>query len=363
MFSDIDTKLLITNCFDWKFYTTYYQDLSHFNEDGAKNHYITYGYKEGRICYDNSKTKLIIVGSCLNDVYLQSKYIKFLNYNIETKFAHEFNSSRLELLNMLSNGKILIDTDIILTSSERKFLYSNIFKNIISYEQLIDNEIYYKDLNIVYLCLMTNWNFIANTNSYRRSDGFDQSLYNPAICKYVLSIDYIDDIAHMYDISNRFVLIHFRAGVSTPGNDTFENIDSIINIFKKSKLKIFIFVNKDYTDHFIDMNIDIINYNIQEYCSLMNHYNCIYVISCFSGAGIISQYCCNSNVIMYPTHPVWNYILTNKVDITNNWDYNKFSKVNNYYLSIQDIINYMEKSDFDPIKFKELYATIYKNRN
>ena len=38
------------NNFDWKFYTTYYKDLSHIKtEIKAKEHYLKFGVKENRL--------------------------------------------------------------------------------------------------------------------------------------------------------------------------------------------------------------------------------------------------------------------------------------------------------------------------
>jgi glycosyl transferase family 25 len=61
MLSKKEQNELLLN-FDWKFYTSYYKELNVLKtEKMAKNHFIKYGFKEGRICYKDIKNLTHVV--------------------------------------------------------------------------------------------------------------------------------------------------------------------------------------------------------------------------------------------------------------------------------------------------------------
>ena len=72
--------------FDWQFYTQYYEDLKHFNEPGARAHWIRHGQGEGRKGYMYDLDEY----STFNHTFYCDIYpdLKKLNFDKPTAFKH-----------------------------------------------------------------------------------------------------------------------------------------------------------------------------------------------------------------------------------------------------------------------------------
>jgi len=211
--------------------------------------------------------------------------------------GHEIHITRIMVLDMLLKNKINTN-DIIVTFDDRKFLYSRIFTNIINYNQYLElDKKNYDVINIIdYAGNLIN-NPIENDSLKRINYTIPNKFYNDELKNLCLKIDYIK-LDYEF-LNNEFLIIHHRY------NANIENLKKIINIVKN---KIVIF-NNDILNLKNEIKDDSIFYtdNLQFYASLLNHKNCKFLISEWSGGGQLSAYTSNCKILYYYDAYTWIY--------------------------------------------------------
>ena len=307
-------------------------------------------------------------------------YIIISKPNTTYNLGHELHFSRKLLLLLFYYNYINNDAIIITIYEDRKFLYSKIFKVITYDEFTFLNNI---DLNDIidlsdYLTLGYGSDIIITNdlNKLLKMDDINGKTLNdmpfindPINNDFIdlcLKIDYINFKKNKKKyikkiIKQNFCIIHIKQ------ENTDNNLLLINNIIESlNDIKCIIFTQKK---DFITKNKTISDLHL--YASLMNHPNCKYIISEWSGGGQLSQYCCNSKIYYYYSfyqepdetsdfcnvnlpkfseQQNWYDIIYNKTKELENWSLmNKFSplsdhfnpsNVNRIFLLKKELINY-----------------------
>jgi len=206
--------------------------------------------------------------------------------------GHELHIMRIMLIDMLLKESINQD-DIIVTQEDRKFLYTKIFKNVISYEEYkkLDKKDYYFIPIVCYSGHLLH--STQNLNEFNEINyTIPKKFYTEELKNLCTKIDYLN---LDYDfINNNFIIIHHRF------NQDINKLKKILEIVKKMSTKIIIFNNNivELKNNLNDNSIFYVN-NLQVYASLLNNENCKLLISEWSGGGQLSQYTSNCKVIFY----------------------------------------------------------------
>ena len=253
--------------------------------------------------------------------------------NMAKTIGHEIHVTRQIVLLLLSMNLIDTNVTIVTKNYERFFLYNNIFKNVMAFDDLspdIDKS------KVIDLTQANRWfhdvRFLNNDSMMQFTDierrfpimthirklksiPFRNEKFN----NMVLNINYIN-ISHL--IKKDFVIIHHRIvdhkSWYNKENYTQHIIDKVRYI--DPDVQIFIFS----VEHIeISSDITIIS-DIPTYASLLQSDQCKAYISEFSGGGQLSQYC-HKNKIFYffNTHRIYG---ENKNTLT---DINEVVKVAN----------------------------------
>ena len=269
--------------------------------------------------------------------------------------GHEIHITRPVLLFLLSKNLISTDDTIVTKDKERFFLYSSIFKNVIEYDSFnpTDKEYYYlTDLNT--LCEGTDIEPLKIEKRFsllldvRKNNTFIRSeIYT----NYINKIDYLDLENLSYYQKNQdkpFAIVHNRHIMYESYYNTDNNINmtkEIIETLLQLELKVFLFSNVNFE---INENVTFIN-TVDVYASLMHHDNCVAVISEYSGAGQLSQYCHNKDIYYYPNgYPVYKDQLSidegnHENNIYSKFDTKKFSNATIHNFNTHtELINYIK---------------------
>jgi len=184
---------------------------------------------------------------------------------------------------------------IVTKNSERFFLYNSIFKSVIEYDSYDHSgEFYYlTDLNTLVETLDTQ-------PALRIEERFPILLDVRNGIIPIRTQDYNDLVTrinyHHLDEPEPFIVIHNRAVSYCNPEHVPMNLQitqEIVNGLLKFKIKMYIFSLTFFESPGVIFITD-----IHTYASLMNHPNCLCVISEYSGAGQLSQYT-HSNEIYY----------------------------------------------------------------
>ena len=227
--------------------------------------------------------------------------IKFPDDKIRANtIGHEIHITRPIVLILLSLN--LIDkTDTIVTKNKERFcLYSKIFLNIITYDDLSS------DIDPALIIDVTHANMWTDTPYDMEKTDFERRFSIMSQIRKYKNVDFRTDIFSNlmknieYNdfselIKKKYIIVHHRlVKYYKEKNYTQEIISKIKKI--DPSLQIFIFCNKKLTGYTEDITfID----DISIYASLMNNDNCVAVISEFSGGGQLSQYCHNKKIIYF----------------------------------------------------------------
>jgi hypothetical protein len=225
-----------------------------------------------------------------NVIILSSNiYLPPWAYNL----GHEIHMTRIILFDMLIKNKIN-KNDIIVTMNDRKFLYENVFNNIMDYNTaLINNYLDWNKYNIINLfeiIVQYNCKDLLKIDYVLPDKYYNDELYN-----YIKNINYLK---LDYDfLKNSYVIIHHRYDCDISKlKAIIQKLRNIFNdvhiiVFNNDKLKILSAIS-EYN------NISTTD-NLQEYASLLKEPNCKLVITEWSGGGQLAQYCSNANIIIY----------------------------------------------------------------
>jgi len=231
--------------------------------------------------------------------------------NYHTGFCalgHEIHLSRFILFDMFYKKYIDDNCIIVTVNEERKFLYNNVFKNIISYNK-------FTELNINNEQMINIWPFMVSLKSDIDKyyiDLFKKQCHYPIenIINNKLSrdIDYLLKNINYPEITDcslnekKFFMLHHRVIFKLFNNNKIDINYDITN-------KIIDFLSENFKDTNIiifcsDKNI-IFKNNVKcvnciaLYASLLKDINCLAIISELSGGGEFAQYCHNNIIYHY----------------------------------------------------------------
>jgi len=166
--------------------------------------------------------------------------------------GHEIHLTRFILLDMLNKGYINNEITLVTCNIDRKFLYTKIFNNIISYDNFVNMEI--NNNNVINL-----WPFTM-----------------PLL--HEIDVKYINEFKNKSEYPIEDILYN-------------TNLNYLNNLIDKIEFQ-------SINENIYKNNLFYIN-SLHEYCSLINNNKCIAVISELSGGGEISQYCHNNLIYHY----------------------------------------------------------------
>ncbi len=275
----------------------------------------------------------------------------------------EIHMHRNVLLSLLEDNFISNET-VIYCLSDRRFLYSNIFKNIFCYDDVGNLE------EIKLMCeakFHTSFTLIKNFDIcysiwdiWRNNGGFHSTLskdilitkpnvlgyekinyynnvsYSRKFTELVTNIDYLDRIPKFEN--EKFIVYHHRI----KSDNLWDADDQILTAILKyaHEYNLVIFSRKKFNfDHPSIYSTS----DLREYASFINDENCLAVISIWSGGGQIASYCSNSKVFMYFHPSQLQYQLNeDQLDIyfksENAFDFCQFTNAERRFVGIQDII-------------------------
>ena len=301
------------------------------------------------------------------DMYLivsaTNKYKGEIKFNDDVINAntvgHEIHITRPILMILLSMNLITTDDIIVTRNNERFFLYSNIFKNIIGYDdlpsdidqsQLIDitqaNMWFHGKADIMHLTTLEKHFPIMSQIRMNKNIRFRNEHFNSLI-RNIHFKDCSDSI------KSDFVIIHHRiVNYNNSINYTSQIISSIQSI--DPNLQIIIFSIEKPND--IPSSVLHIN-DLSTYASLMHNDKCKLVISEFSGAGQLSQYCHRRKIFyfcktyhFYPGQDITNVMTEANQDtnIYDKFDCKIFTDASVYVFSnINSLLDTMKKYYYD----------------
>lgn len=221
---------------------------------------------------------------------LDYKYFSFPQEPISIYLGHEIHLSRIMLLKMLMKKQVTTD-DVIVTSKDRKFLYTKIFKTVIDYDDLKQRELEFKDLERLFLTYYA---------SVPRNDPFVKRYFieeeDPELVRLAThEIDYIQDLKSC----KPFVLIHLKKNevFDRSVNIHFNNIIKDLLDVIPDKIDILIFCSIELEKILLNSGITRTLFFIRElrlYASLMRLKECKCIIGPMSGGTELSYYCSNT---------------------------------------------------------------------
>jgi hypothetical protein len=197
----------------------------------------------------------------------------------QTESATELIINRLALISYLKEGMIDKDT-IVVTLSDRKFLYENMFQNI----EIYNPEKEYEDC--IDLVTDSMLDTLCNSLPYKPFYGnFERDK------KEIFNISYNDEILKR-EIPDFLMCIP-----RLKNSDTRRNIDQkywsdFLNIAKSKYEKIFVFGKGN--ENLEDDQITYVD-TFKDYCSYLHHYNCVDIVSTISGPCHYAQFFSNTN--------------------------------------------------------------------
>jgi hypothetical protein len=286
-----------------------------------------------------------------NKIYIiVSKKCSIYGHGFVNPLGHEIHLTRFILFDLLQKNVINLECMIVTLYEDRFFLYNKTFKNIITWDEYVNNKKTDKNIEIdltYYSCVSTQNDQIKefdvlnyHLNTFERTQQF---------VNYINDLNFNDLTKHpVYSdiINEKFIVIHWRTNIIGLSKDKIESLLRIINKLKENfDLKIVIFSVENININL--ENVYVIN-NLQLYASFLNNKNCDLFISEWSGGGQLSQYCCNSKIIyFFDDYPSHDYEIHYKyyqqcADLNNNifacWDFKTTTNCERFYYKTLDIM-------------------------
>lgn len=189
----------------------------------------------------------------------------------------EIVTTRLKLILMLKNKEINVN-DTIVTFSDRAFLYTNLFKNVIDYK---------------YYLKIKNKNNTIDLVSKRREILKNKKIYKD-IWQYkgdVLNVNYSN-----FDISEKFIglLVRKRSHAAIRNiNDDYNY--KFLNQAKIKNIKVFVF---GMGSEYLCDNKNSFHVGLRDWASLMHNKNCMCITGGTSGGLMLGQVCCTNKMLI-----------------------------------------------------------------
>jgi hypothetical protein len=211
--------------------------------------------------------------------------------------GHEIHVTRPIVMILLSMGLITSSDTIVTRNDERFFLYSNIFNNIIGYDDLPSDVDASQIIDIIQANMWFHGgaHMMPQTSLEKRFPIMTQIRLNQIPYRTETYNNLITNIDFKHNIVDKeYILIHHRlVNYSNESNYTKDIISCIKSIDPNIQIIIFSIKKLDI----FPPEIIIVN-DLQSYASLMYDKHCKIFISEFSGGGQLSQYC-HRNKIFY----------------------------------------------------------------
>jgi len=269
---------------------------------------------------------------CAKEMYLGTSTNDAASALQVTEIATELVITRLYCLMMLNNGTIS-KTDTIVTASERKCLYENIFDNVIDWNtyttlntsgskiiDLLSRDIFnslssgqVKDRLIPYLPFYQNWD---------RDKNNIQDIHFSSLKEY--------------DVSDKFIclLIRTRRAWSSK-NLSKEYWKKLIKVLEDQNIKVFVFGKE--TEEYATEKTEYVK-NFRDWCSIVNHSNCKQIISTITG-GVYPAFICGTDKI--------NLVIIDNLDLVKKYGYDPswYNDCINFTNVNKNIINYLPSTN------------------
>ena len=255
-----------------------------------------------------------------------------------TEIATELVITRLYCLMMLNDGTIS-KTDTIVTTSERKCLYENIFDNVIDWN--------------TYTSLKASWRWkhMGNEVIDLLSPSTFKSLssgqvkdrlipYLPFYQNWDRDKNNIQDIHFSslkeYDVSNKFICLLTRTRSAWPEkNLSKEYWKKLIKILEDQNIKVFVFGKE--TEEYATKKTEYVK-NFRDWCSIVNHSNCKQIISTITG-GVYPAFICGTDKI--------NLVIIDNLNLVKEYGYDPswYNDCINFTNVNKNIINYLPSTN------------------
>jgi hypothetical protein len=282
----------------------------------------------------------------------------------------EIHMSRNGLIDLLYKKKISNNIYLV-CKKDRKFLYENIFNNIILEEDIELIELKINSLNLIKI----KWeDYITYVAVFWKNHSYKEILTKELVHPYLAIFDYqrinyFNDPIYRNNIifketvlninynnlnvfnDDKYIVYHHRYKNDNHWDQDMFKLKQIIEISIIKNYKLVIFTQYEVDTNILNDNIYITK-NLQEYASFIHNKNCIALLSVWSGGGQLGQYCCNSKIIQYfdPIQlEVYNDFINDKInDIwlnsSNAFDFANFSNgeiifFQNFEKMIENIYN------------------------
>lgn len=194
-----------------------------------------------------------------------------------TEIATELVITRLKLIDMLQCGEISKE-DCVVTAPERMCLYTNIFDNVLDYQDFLKLE---QKVQVIDLLNPSIFNAMASGHIDRRSIPYKPFYRNWDRDKDLITNVNWSDLSK-YDLSKPFVALVIRKRAAwTEKNMSDEFWSELIDKLKENDKKVFIFGRE--TNRFVDD--DTVEYveNYQDWCGIVKQENCKHIGSTMTG--------------------------------------------------------------------------------
>ncbi len=194
-----------------------------------------------------------------------------------TEIATELIITRLKLIDMLQCSQITKE-DCVVTVEERKCLYTNIFENVINYQEFLSKNI--NENNVIDLLEDGIFHRMAGGNVWEREIPYKPFYQNWERDKELITNVNWSDLSK-YDLSKPFVVLVIRKRSAwTEKNMTDEFWTELLNKLKENNISTFVFGKE--TSIFASENVQYIE-NYQDWCTIVKHENCKHICSTMTG--------------------------------------------------------------------------------
>lgn len=276
----------------------------------------------------------------------------------------EINLFRNCLLDLLHKKHITKDV-VIYCESGRKFLYENIFHNILLHEEcprektsemafkMLNKECIFIDFFNFFLWPGRAWeiyggyekfctlNFYVTTNNifgYKKINYYNDSNRNQEFKNLVTNINYLPILPAFND--KKYIAYHHRFKNEGSWDQPDDKLNKILRL--QNKFNIVITSYKDLSH----ITNDKVYYtkNLKEFASFIHSDNCLALISVWSGGGILGSYCNNSKILMYfdKCQSQYNQFITqgnvdNYIKSENGYDFCHFTDADRKFIKEEDL--------------------------
>jgi hypothetical protein len=187
--------------------------------------------------------------------------------------------SRIDIINLINQNLLSESDTVLVTSEDRKFMYTKFYKNTITYEEFQRVK---KDDDIVHDWTQErNFRFL---NAYNNFVDLDTKKYKYYDRDHELIFNGYDlDGSKFKNYSEKFIVLSLRFREHNSHKNALTNVfDFLVDNLKKTVTKN-IFVVGYGSDDFCKRNDCVYIENLQDYVSLIKNKNCISLISQSTG--------------------------------------------------------------------------------